>query len=210
MIKWLSGECVACFFENIMTSSHCLHRRYTMSQQKNSFFVNEHVLNMSCTSPEQWTSPLSLVKQMWKWINQHVMSVGKIKNLSPREDLYLWLPNTYRELIESKAIYYIHIQHVACTASMLSFVCSTGLSRANCSNGQSGHTLRDWMVTKSWTKSWIEFTWGETSAHSKLIFLSIPSWRIVQTLLESIIISFGNSQWISHQNKTNDVYFYPH
>ena len=29
---------------------------------------------------------------MWKWINQHVTSVGQRKNLSPRRDLNLWPP----------------------------------------------------------------------------------------------------------------------
>ena len=29
---------------------------------------------------------------MWKWINQHVTSVGQRKNLSPRRDLSLWPP----------------------------------------------------------------------------------------------------------------------
>ena len=33
------------FFDNIMTWSYCLHRRYSMSRQKNSILLNEHALN---------------------------------------------------------------------------------------------------------------------------------------------------------------------
>ena len=36
---------IAWFFDNIMTWSYCLHRRYSMSQQKNSILINEHALN---------------------------------------------------------------------------------------------------------------------------------------------------------------------
>ena len=43
--KWLPGECADWFFDNIMTWSYCLHRRYSMSQQKNSILRNEHALN---------------------------------------------------------------------------------------------------------------------------------------------------------------------
>ena len=43
--KWLSGECADWFFDNIMTLSYCLHRRYSMSRQQNNILVNEHALN---------------------------------------------------------------------------------------------------------------------------------------------------------------------
>ena len=43
--KWLSGDCADWFFDNIITWSYCLHRRYSMSQQKNSILINEHALN---------------------------------------------------------------------------------------------------------------------------------------------------------------------
>ena len=43
--KWLPGECADWFFGNNMTWSYCLHRRYSMSQQKNSILINEHALN---------------------------------------------------------------------------------------------------------------------------------------------------------------------
>ena len=33
------------FFDNIMTWSYCLHRRYSMSRQKNSILIDEHALN---------------------------------------------------------------------------------------------------------------------------------------------------------------------
>ena len=45
LIKWLPGECADWFFDNIMTWSYCLHRRYCMSRQKNSLLINEHALN---------------------------------------------------------------------------------------------------------------------------------------------------------------------
>ena len=35
---------------------------------------------------------ISSVKQMWKWINQHVTSVGQRKKLSPRQDSNIWPP----------------------------------------------------------------------------------------------------------------------
>ena len=43
--KWLPGECADWFFDNIMTWSYCLYRRYSMSQQQNSILVNEHAMN---------------------------------------------------------------------------------------------------------------------------------------------------------------------
>ena len=43
--KWLPGECADWFFDNIMTWSYCLHRRYSMSRQKTSILINEHALN---------------------------------------------------------------------------------------------------------------------------------------------------------------------
>ena len=43
--KWLSGECADWFFDNIMTLSYCLRKRYSMSRQQNNILVNEHVLN---------------------------------------------------------------------------------------------------------------------------------------------------------------------
>ena len=45
MCKWLPGECADWFFDIIMTWSYCLHRRYSMSRQKNSSLINEHALN---------------------------------------------------------------------------------------------------------------------------------------------------------------------
>ena len=41
----LPGECADWFFDNIMTWSYCLHRRYSMSWQKNSILTNDHALN---------------------------------------------------------------------------------------------------------------------------------------------------------------------
>ena len=43
--KWLPGECADWFFDNIMAWSYCLHRRYGMSEQKNSILIYEHSLN---------------------------------------------------------------------------------------------------------------------------------------------------------------------
>ena len=43
--KWLPGECPEWFFDNIMTWSYCLHRRNSMSRQKNSILIYEHALN---------------------------------------------------------------------------------------------------------------------------------------------------------------------
>ena len=47
-IRWSSvcqEEYADWFFDNIMTWSYCFHRRYSMSQQKNSILINEHALN---------------------------------------------------------------------------------------------------------------------------------------------------------------------
>ena len=41
--KWLPGECTDWFFDNIMTRSYCVHRRYSMSQQQK--IITEHALN---------------------------------------------------------------------------------------------------------------------------------------------------------------------
>ena len=38
LIKWLPGECTDWFFDNIMTWSYCLHRRYRMSGRKTAFW----------------------------------------------------------------------------------------------------------------------------------------------------------------------------
>ena len=43
--KWLPEECADWFFCNIMAWSFCLHRRYSMSRQKNSILINDHALN---------------------------------------------------------------------------------------------------------------------------------------------------------------------
>ena len=43
--KWLSGECADWFFDNIMTLSYCLRKRYSMSRQQNNILVNEHALS---------------------------------------------------------------------------------------------------------------------------------------------------------------------
>ena len=43
--KWLPGECADWFFHSIMTWPYCLHRRYSMSQQKNRMLINKHALN---------------------------------------------------------------------------------------------------------------------------------------------------------------------
>ena len=43
--KWLPGECADWFFHNIMTWPYCLHRRYSMSRQKNRMLINKHALN---------------------------------------------------------------------------------------------------------------------------------------------------------------------
>ena len=43
--KWVPGECADWFFDNIMTWSYCLHRWHSMTWQKNSILINEHVLN---------------------------------------------------------------------------------------------------------------------------------------------------------------------
>ena len=41
----MPGECADWFFDNIITWSYCLHRRYSMSRQKNRMLINEHALN---------------------------------------------------------------------------------------------------------------------------------------------------------------------
>ena len=47
--KWLPGECADWFFDNIMTWSYCLHRRwYSMSRQKNSTLTHEQALKWTC------------------------------------------------------------------------------------------------------------------------------------------------------------------
>ena len=43
--KWLPEECADWFFDNIMTWSYCVHRRYSISRRKNSILINKHVLN---------------------------------------------------------------------------------------------------------------------------------------------------------------------
>ena len=43
--KWIPGECADWFFDNIITWSYSLYRRYSMSRQKNSILMNEHALN---------------------------------------------------------------------------------------------------------------------------------------------------------------------
>ena len=43
--KWLPGECGDWFFDNIITWSYSMYRRYSMSRQKNSILMNEHALN---------------------------------------------------------------------------------------------------------------------------------------------------------------------
>ena len=62
LIKWLPGKCADWFFDNIMTWSYCLHRRYSMSRQKNSTstLVNEHVLNREPV-PLNWHQALLLL-----------------------------------------------------------------------------------------------------------------------------------------------------
>ena len=45
LIRWLPGECADWLFDNIMTWSYCVHRRYSMSRQKNNILINEHALN---------------------------------------------------------------------------------------------------------------------------------------------------------------------
>ena len=52
--KWLPGECADWFFDNIMTWSYCLHRRYSMSRQKNSILINEHALNRERVPLHEW------------------------------------------------------------------------------------------------------------------------------------------------------------
>ena len=47
--KWLPGECGDWFFDNIITWSYSLHRRYSMSRQKNSILMSM-----------RWTVNLSL------------------------------------------------------------------------------------------------------------------------------------------------------
>ena len=51
--KWLPGECADWFFDNIITW-YCLHRRYSMSRQKNGLFVNEHALNREPVPLKFW------------------------------------------------------------------------------------------------------------------------------------------------------------
>ena len=43
--KWIPGECADWFFDNIITWSYSLYRRYSMSRQKNSILMNENALN---------------------------------------------------------------------------------------------------------------------------------------------------------------------
>ena len=47
--KWLPGECADWFFDNIITWSYSLYRRYSMSLQKNSILMSM-----------RWTVNLSL------------------------------------------------------------------------------------------------------------------------------------------------------
>ena len=49
---------------------------------------------------ERWKI-LSSVKQMWKWNNQHVTSMGQRKNLSPQQDSNLWPPRSYQKYVEN-------------------------------------------------------------------------------------------------------------
>ena len=71
LIKWLPGECAYWFFDNIMTWSYCLHRRYSMSQQKNSIFINEHVLNRERVP---LSSPKIMAQQIWNKTFAHSYS----------------------------------------------------------------------------------------------------------------------------------------
>ena len=66
--KWLPGECTDWFFDNIMTWSYCLHKRYSMSQQKNSISINEHALKREPVPLNHLTcenSPLSKLLAAW-------------------------------------------------------------------------------------------------------------------------------------------------
>ena len=49
--KWLPGECTDWFFDNIVTRSYCVHRRYSMSQQKKKN-------KWACAEP--WTCPFNV------------------------------------------------------------------------------------------------------------------------------------------------------
>ena len=65
MCKWLPGECADWFFDIIMTWSHCLHRRYNKSRQKNSILINEHAPNRE---PVPLRSPVSRGHRLWKLV----------------------------------------------------------------------------------------------------------------------------------------------
>ena len=45
LIKWLQEKCADWFFDNIMTWSYCLHRRYSLFKEKKRILINEHALN---------------------------------------------------------------------------------------------------------------------------------------------------------------------
>ena len=55
--KWLPGECADWFLGNIMNWSYFLHRRYSMSRQKNSILISEHALNSEPVPLSSWKSP---------------------------------------------------------------------------------------------------------------------------------------------------------
>ena len=69
-ISWSSDcqeEYADWFFDNIMTWSYYFHRRYSMSQQKNSILINEHALNREPAPLSSNRVDVSLDKKAAEW-----------------------------------------------------------------------------------------------------------------------------------------------
>ena len=74
LIKWLPGECADWFFDIIMTWSYCLHRRYSMSRQKNNFDKWAYV--------EPWTCFLNTYMfEHWNCFPSSVATDGKHRDI---------------------------------------------------------------------------------------------------------------------------------
>ena len=99
--KWLPGECADYFFDNIMTWSYYLHRRYSMSRQdKNGILINEHVLNRE---PVPFSLYVLKNSSVWETLySQYLSSWIKFVvsvNVSPNYRLLLIVSSLFRNLI---------------------------------------------------------------------------------------------------------------
>ena len=74
-------ECAKIFIMNRYISKSCTTTKKTIVQ-----------LTQLCGERMKDGKFISSVKQMWKWIDQHVTSVRQRKKLSPRQDSNLWPP----------------------------------------------------------------------------------------------------------------------